>query len=93
MWGEVFGLAFVVSLNPMLLGFVLLVLSRPRPVQNLLAFWVGALSVSVPIFLVSLIVMNLVPAFASFAHDVATPDPGSTVHPLQLTTGVLCLSI
>lgn len=93
MWGQVFGLALVVSLNPVLLGFILLVISRPRPVQNLLAFWVGCLIVNVPAFLISLMVMHLVPAFTSVARDLATPEQGSTVQPLQLGTGVLALLI
>src|SRR5258708_38125729 len=93
MGGEVLGVALLVSLNPMLLGFILLVISRPRPVQNLLAFWVGCLIVNVPAFLVSLMVLHLVPTFASVARDLATPDPGSTVQPLQLGTGVLALLI
>jgi hypothetical protein len=61
MWGELLGLALLVSLNPVLLGFILLVISRPRPVQNLLAFWVGCLIVNVPAYLVSLMVLHLVP--------------------------------
>ena len=93
MWGEILGLALLVSLNPVLLGFILLVISRPRPVQNLLAFWVGCLIVNMPAFLVSLMVLHLVPTFESLARDLATPDPGSTVQPLQLGTGVLALSI
>jgi Sap, sulfolipid-1-addressing protein len=93
MWGEVLGLALLVSLNPVLLGFILLVISRPRPVQNLLVFWVGCLIVNAPAFLVPLMVLHLVPTFTSVARDVATPDPGSTVQPLQLGTGVLALLI
>jgi hypothetical protein len=93
MWGQVLGLALVTSLNPVLLGFILLVMSRPRPVQNLLAFWVGCLIVNVPAFLISLMVMHLVPAFTSAARDLTTPEQGSTVQPLQLGTGVLALLI
>jgi hypothetical protein len=93
MWGDVLGLALLMSLNPVLLGFILLVLSRPRPVQNLLAFWVGCLMVNAPAFLLPLMVLHLVPTFTSVARDLATPDPGSTVQPLQLGTGVLALLI
>jgi hypothetical protein len=93
MWSEVLGLALLMSLNPVLLGFILLVVSRPRPVQNLLAFWVGCLIVSAPAFLVPLMVLHLVPAFTSVARDLATPAPGSTIQPLQLGTGVLALLI
>lgn len=93
MWGELLGLAFMVSLNPMLLGLVLVVISRPRPVQNLLAFWVGALIVNVPAFVISLFALHLVPSFASFAKNLTTADPGSSVKPLQFGTGVLALAV
>jgi hypothetical protein len=91
MWRELLGLAFLMSLNPVLLGLILVVISRPRPVQNLLAFWVGALIVNVPSFLVALFALHLVPSFASFAKNLATAEPGSSVKPLQLGTGVLCI--
>ncbi|MUM20034.1 GAP family protein [Mycobacterium sp. CBMA271] len=93
MWRELLGLAFLMSLNPVLLGLILVVISRPRPVQNLLAFWVGALIVNVPSFLVALFALHLVPSFASFAKNLATADPGSGIKPLQLVTGVLALVV
>ncbi|MGH3724961.1 MAG: GAP family protein [Mycobacterium sp.] len=93
MWRELLGLAFLMSLNPVLLGLILVVISRPRPVQNLLAFWVGALIVNVPSFVIALFALHLVPSFASFAKQLATADPGSSVKPLQLTTGVLALVV
>lgn len=93
MWRELLGLAFLMSLNPVLLGLILVVISRPRPVQNLLAFWVGALMVNVPSFVVALFALHMVPSFASFAKNLATADPGSSVKPLQLGTGVLCVVV
>ena len=91
MWGDVLGLALVAALNPMLLAFILLVLSRRRPVQNLLSFWVGCLIVNVPFWLGTLLALHWVPSFESFARDLATPDPTSGVQPLQLGTGLFCL--
>lgn len=93
MWSQILGLAFLVSLNPMLLGFILLVISRPRPVQNLLAFWAGCMAVNVPIFVGSLLVAHLVPSFASFAADVATASPGSSIKPFQLGSGLFALAV
>ncbi|MBB4852736.1 hypothetical protein HNP40_000102 [Mycobacteroides chelonae] len=93
MWRELLGLAFLMSLNPVLLGLILVVISRPRPVQNLLAFWVGALMVNVPSFVAALFALHMVPSFASFAKNLATADPGSSVKPLQLGTGALCLVV
>jgi hypothetical protein len=93
MWSQVLGLALLVSLNPMLLGFILLVISRPRPVQNLLAFWVGCLSVNLPAFLGCLLIAHLIPSFSSFATDIATPDPGSSIKPFQLGSGLFALAV
>lgn len=93
MWSDVLGLALLAALNPMLLAFILLVLSRPRPVQNLLAFWVGCLIVNVPLWLGALLALHLIPSFESFARDMVTPDPNSGVQPLQLGTGAFCLLI
>lgn len=93
MWGDVLGLALLASLNPMLLGLILIMLSRPRPVQNLLAFWVGALIVNVPLWLGSLAALHWIPSFESFAHDMATAHPSSGIRPLQLGTGVFCVVV
>ena len=95
MWGSVLGLALLVALNPVLLGVILLMISRPRPVQNLLTYWVGCLIVNVPCLLVPLMVLHLTPTFTSFARDLATPATAasSTVRHIQLGMGVLALSI
>jgi hypothetical protein len=93
MWRELMGLALFTALNPMLLGLILLVISRPRPVQNLIAFWIGAVVVNVPIFLGSLFALQSLPSFASFAKQLATPDPNTSVKPLQLGTGIFALLV
>jgi Sap, sulfolipid-1-addressing protein len=88
-------LALLAALNPVRLGLALLVISRPRPVQNLLAYWLGCLIVSVPYLLVPLMVLHFTPMFSSFAHDVATPGTvaSSTVRDIQIGMGVFALSI
>lgn len=93
MWQEVFGLALFTSLNPLLLAFILLVISRPRPVANLITFWLGCAIVNIPSMVIPLFVMNAVPTFATTAKDWATADPGSSVKPFQLITGVAALAI
>ncbi len=90
---EVLVLALLISLNPVLLAFTLLVISRPRTVANLLAFWVGSLLVNVPAFLIALLAMHLVPSFTDFAHTLATPDPETSVRPIQVGSGVVALSL
>jgi hypothetical protein len=93
MWSDVVGLGLFTSLNPMLLGFILLVISRPRPVPNLLVFWLGCLIVNVPMMFVPLAALHLVPSFAALASDLTTADPGSSIHPFQLGTGVFAVTV
>lgn len=93
MWSNVLGMGFFMSLNPMLLGFVPLLLSRPRPVPNLLVFWIGALIVNFPLMLVTLAAMQLVPSFADLAETLTTAEPGSSVKPFQLGVGIFALLV
>jgi hypothetical protein len=94
-WGSLFGLAFLVAINPVLLAIILLMISRPRPVQNLLAYWVGGLTVNLVFLLIPLIVLHLTPTFASFAQNITgtSTAPSSTVRHIELGSGVLALSI
>src|ERR1700753_3027794 len=50
-WGFVLGLSCMWAINPVLLAVILLVISRPRPVQNLAVCWVGCLITNVPALL------------------------------------------
>jgi Sap, sulfolipid-1-addressing protein len=83
-------LALLVALDPIRLGLTLLVVSGPRPVQNLVAYWVGAMLMSVPSMLVLMMVLHTTPRFTSFAHDLAA---SSTVRHIQIGIGVFSLSI
>ncbi|WP_094288559.1 GAP family protein [Mycobacterium lehmannii] len=93
MWGELVGVGLAVSLNPVLLSVILLVLSRPRPVPNLLAFWLGCLIANIPTYLGFLLLLHLVPGFASTAEELAGSDSSVTVKPLQLVVGSLALLV
>lgn len=90
MWSSVLGAAFLLALNPVRLAIILLLISRPRPLQNLLAWWVGNLIVSIPTLLVPLMVLHATPTFTSFARD---SDNSSVVRHIKLGIGVLALSI
>ncbi|OMC15637.1 GAP family protein [Mycobacterium sp. SP-6446] len=93
MWGSVLGLALLLALNPVLLGLVLLLISRPRPVQNLVACWVGCLITNVPALLIPLLLLHVMPAFRTTAHSLATAGPNSTARHIQLALGALALSV
>jgi Sap, sulfolipid-1-addressing protein len=92
-WGTVLGLACLLAINPVLLAVILLVISRPRPLQNLAVCWAGCLITNIPFVLVPLLVMHVMPVFRSTAHKLATAAPNSTGRHIQLGMGVLLLSI
>lgn len=95
MWSSLLGLAFLVAVNPVLLAVILLMISRPRPVQSLLAYWAGGTVVYLLCLLIPLIVLHLTPAFASFSQDMTVPATSAnyTVRHIQLGMGVLMLLI
>lgn len=90
MWSSVLVLTLLAAINPVRLGLTLLVLSRPGPVQNLLAYGFGSLTASVPYMLIPLMVLHSTPMFRSFADDWATSP---TLRRIQIALGVLVLSI
>ena len=92
MWGSLLALALVGMLNPVRLAATLLVSSQPRPLPNLLAYWVGSLTIGIPVLVVPLVVLHFTPALNSFAHDWASPGSSPTVQYIQLGVGVLALS-
>lgn len=91
MWSSVVGLALLVALDPVRLGVTLLLISRPRPVQNLLAYGVGSLIACIPTLVVPLTLLNFTPMFSSLRHGLANPDTSSTVRHIQIGFGVLAL--
>jgi hypothetical protein len=95
MWTAVLVLALLATLHPVRIAIIVLLLSRPRPVQNLLAYWTGSLIVGVPALLVPLMVVQFTPIFKSFSHDLANPASHASysVRHMQLVNGVTMLSI
>ena len=95
MWGSVVVLALPIALDPVRLGVNLLLISRPRPAQNLLVYWVGCVLASFVLLLVPLLVLHFTPMFSSFVHDLANPatTASSTVRHVEIFMGVLALSI
>jgi Sap, sulfolipid-1-addressing protein len=95
MWGSVVVLALPIALDPVRLGVNLLLVSRPRPAQNLLVYWAGCVLASVLLLLVPILVLHFTPTFSSFVHDLANPatTASSTVRQAQIVMGVLALSV
>jgi Sap, sulfolipid-1-addressing protein len=88
--GSLLALAVLTALNPVRLGITLLVISRPRPVPNLLVYWFGCLTGCVPAVMVPLTLLHLTPMFKSWADGLTKSSTGRHV---QLGMGVLVLSI
>jgi Sap, sulfolipid-1-addressing protein len=95
MWTAVLVLALVATLHPVRIAMIVLLLSRPRPLQNLLTYWTGSLIVGVPALLVPLMVVQFTPIFRSFTHDLANPASAAShsIRHSQLVNGVLLLAI
>ena len=73
MLGSLAVLALLTTINPVRIGIVLLVLTRPRPMRNLLAYWVGAVIVGLFALIVPLIVLHSATSSASFSKILARP--------------------
>jgi hypothetical protein len=89
-WGSVLGLALLSALNPVRLGVILLLVSRPRPMPNLLAYWLGCLAVSVPNFGFWLVLLHGTPMLESIGDSRGT---SSTIRHFQVGIGIVVLSI
>ncbi|MGW4096197.1 MULTISPECIES: GAP family protein [unclassified Mycobacterium] len=81
-------MAIVMAFNPALLALILLVISRPRPVQNLLVCWIGALTTNIPALVIPVVLLHRAPMFSPEA-----PDASAATRHVQLGMGVLVLTI
>lgn len=90
MWGSVLALVVLVALNPIRLGITLLVISRSRPVQNLLVYWAGCLLGCIPAMVLPLTLLHVTPMFRSFAENAAASP---TIRHIQLGMGLVALSV
>jgi Sap, sulfolipid-1-addressing protein len=89
--GAVLVLALAMAIDPVRLGVTLLLISRPRPILNLLVYWLGAMFVGVSSAVVVLTMMrDFAPALLqNLSNLVATP----TVRHAQVVAGALALLV
>lgn len=80
------------AVNPVLLAVIVLMISRPKPVQNLLAYWSGSMIVNFLGLLIPLLVLHYTPAFSTFSEDVSSPTQSTTARVIQVSMGVIMLS-
>lgn len=95
MLGSLLVLTLMAALDPVRLGATLLMISRPRPLQNMLVYWIGGMTVGVTYMLGPLIALHVTPLFGSFARDLASPATfaNGTVRHVEIGIGVLVLSL
>lgn len=92
-WGLLLAMAIMFAVNPVLLAVIVLMISRPRPMQNLAAYWLGSMIVSLAGLLVPLAVLHVAPSFRSFVENMAVPGSNVTTRVVNLGMGLLMLSI
>ncbi|MUL66126.1 hypothetical protein BOO86_16745 [Mycobacterium sp. CBMA 234] len=93
MWGSVAVLALPIAFDPVRLGVNLLLISRPRPAQNLLVYWVGCVTASVVLLLLPLLALHFTDL--AWVHDLANPQTtaSATLRHVQVFVGVLLVVI
>jgi hypothetical protein len=96
MWGVVLVLALSASADPLRLGFTLLLMSRPRPMLNLLAFWLGGMTAGIGVAMAALILLRDTALVAIHNVESTIENVRSTVAiftggRLQITLGLLAL--
>lgn len=90
MWSSVLALGLLTGLNPVRIGLALLVISRPRPVQNLLVYGAGCVTACVLAVAVPLTLLHMTPMFEPIVDGFAASP---TLRHIQIVLGVLALSI
>ena len=78
------------ALNPVRLGLTLLVVSRPRTVQNVVAFWLGCLAGSIPGVVVPLTLVHVTGMSESIPKG---GEANSTIQNIQIGAGIFALTI
>jgi hypothetical protein len=96
MWIYVLYMGFGMAFDPFRVGFVLVLTSRPRPMMNLFAFWLGGMAAGIGEALVVLLLMrdfalvaihNVASAFEDLRSGLVIFTGGR----LQITLGVIIL--
>ena len=87
--GTVLVLALMMATDPVRLGVTLLLISRPRPILNLLAYWLGAMSVGVT---AAVVVLTMMRDFApTLLQNLSSLAATPVVRHAQIAFGVLAL--
>jgi Sap, sulfolipid-1-addressing protein len=90
MWSAVLLFGIIAAQDPVRIGIMALLISRPRPLSNLLAYWFGLMATGFGAALAALFLLHdfLVP-FVRLTHSIAAHP---AVPPVQVAFGVLAIS-
>jgi hypothetical protein len=90
MWGTVLVFALIAATEPVRMGITAFLISCPRPMLNLLAYWLGLMAASIGAALVALFLLRdfMLPVVRVVTSVAASP----VVPPTQIALGVLALT-
>jgi hypothetical protein len=89
MWTAILVLSVVVAMDPVRIGITALLLSRPRPMHNLLAFWLGGMAAGITVALVVLLWLR--EWSLSVMRVVVSAASSPIVAQVQVAVGVLAV--
>jgi len=90
-WSTVLLVALMAAPDPVRLGVALMVISRPRPMRNLLMFWLGAMATgTVTVVGLLTLLRNFAPTLTQQLVDLAASP---TARHIQVVVGVFAIAI
>jgi hypothetical protein len=89
MWGTVFLLALAAATDPIRLGIAAVLIALPRPMVNLLAFWLGGMATGVATAVGALILLR--DSLPVVVQDVTSTVAIFTRAPVEIAIGLLAL--
>jgi Sap, sulfolipid-1-addressing protein len=89
MWGAVLVLALISAVEPVRIGITALLIARPRPMLNLLVYWLGLMATGVGVALAALFWLR--DLMAPVARVVTSAATSPVVPHIQLVIGLLAV--
>ncbi len=91
MWGMVLLLALGTAADPVRIGIAVLLVSKRRPMLNLLAYWLGGMAAGVGVGLALILLLR--DSLPAFVHNVSVTLGSFTGGHFRIVVGVLALLI
>ena len=91
MCSAVLALALIAAIDPVRIGFVALLISRPRPMLNLFVFWLGGMAAGIATALVVLVFLR--DSALSIMREVVSSSSTAIFADIQVAIGVLAVLI